>query len=188
VRVAYADPPYIGCSALYRDQPDFRGEVDHIALIEALVDTYPDGWALSCHSNALRVLLPVCPGDTRVMAWVKPFCSFKPSVNPAYAWEPVLVRAAAPKSYVNGGTTVRDFLSAPMAMQRGLAGAKPEAFCYWLFTVLGLGPTDEFVDLFPGTGAVGAAWERYRRSLFFENAAAEPRRGALALLLSGVVP
>jgi hypothetical protein len=41
-------------------------------------------------------------------------------------------------------------------------GAKPPLFCQWLFACLGLEPTDEFVDLFPGSGAVGYAWEAWR--------------------------
>lgn len=48
MRVAYADPPYIGQSAKhYRNHPDYAGEVDHLALIDRLVSEYPDGWALS---------------------------------------------------------------------------------------------------------------------------------------------
>jgi len=34
VKIAYADPPYIGCAHLYRDHPDYAGEVDHPALID----------------------------------------------------------------------------------------------------------------------------------------------------------
>jgi hypothetical protein len=72
--VAYADPPYIGQAAkYYAGQPDYAGEVDHRALIQRLVADFPDGWALSCTSNSLRFLLPLCPQDVRVGAWVKPF-------------------------------------------------------------------------------------------------------------------
>ncbi|MGZ4619816.1 MAG: hypothetical protein ACXV3F_14160 [Frankiaceae bacterium] len=42
LRLAYADPPYPGKARLYRDHPDFGGEVDHAALIEHLA-AY-DGW------------------------------------------------------------------------------------------------------------------------------------------------
>ena len=31
MKIAYADPPYIGCAHLYRDHPDYAGEVDHPA-------------------------------------------------------------------------------------------------------------------------------------------------------------
>lgn len=32
MRIAYADPPYPGQSKLYRNHPDYAGEVDHAAL------------------------------------------------------------------------------------------------------------------------------------------------------------
>jgi hypothetical protein len=43
-------------------------------------------------------------------------------------------------------------------MRKGLAGAKPLKFCYWLFAMLGAVRGDEFHDLFPGTGIVTEAW------------------------------
>lgn len=36
MKLGYADPPYIGCAHLYRDHPDYAGEVDHPSLIERL--------------------------------------------------------------------------------------------------------------------------------------------------------
>ena len=48
MRFAYADPPYPGQARRhYKHHPDFDGEVDHGALIERLMDEFPDGWALS---------------------------------------------------------------------------------------------------------------------------------------------
>jgi hypothetical protein len=179
MRTAYADPPYQGCSGYYRDHPDYAGEVDHAALISQLVAEFPDGRALSCTSSSLRSLLPLCPETVRVMAWVKPFCSWKPSVNPAYAWEPVIVCGGRTTTYRNGGTTTRDYIAAPMAMRRGLVGVKPDPFCFWLFAVLGLRADDELVDLFPGSGAVDRAWERYRRGLFSAASSDGIPQGAL---------
>lgn len=48
-------------------------------------------------------------------------------------------------------------------MKRGFPGAKPEKFCFWVFEGLNLEPEDEFHDLFPGSGAVSEAWEKWRR-------------------------
>ena len=166
MRVAYADPPYIGLARYYRDHPDYGGEVDHAALIERLLAEFADGWVLHCHSNALRTLLPLCPEQVRVLAWLKPFCSWKPDSNPVYTWEPVLLVGGRARSYRRGGTTVRDHLSESMAMRRGLVGAKPEAVCFWLFEALGLTGDDELVDLYPGTGGVTRAWERWRTGMF----------------------
>jgi hypothetical protein len=164
VRVAYADPPYIGqAKKHYGREQSYAGEVDHAALIKRLVNEYPDGWALSCSSPSLRELLPLCPPDTRVMAWVKPFAIFKPGVGVAYAWEPVLLRGG--RARTRSEATVRDWVSANVTLRRGLVGAKPEAFCVWLFDVLGLEPGDTLDDLFPGSGAVGRAWEAWQRQL-----------------------
>jgi hypothetical protein len=40
-------------------------------------------------------------------------------------------------------------------------GAKPAAFCFWMFDLLGARPGDDFVDLFPGSGGVTRAWQVY---------------------------
>ena len=105
----------------------------------------------------------MCPDDVRVMAWVKPFCSFKPGVNPAYAWEPVIVRGGRPRT--RNLLTVRDYVTATITLRRGLAGVKPDAFSFWLFEVLNMDSGDEFNDLFPGSGAVTKAWSRWSRKL-----------------------
>jgi hypothetical protein len=160
---AYADPPYPGHTKkkLYASDPRCA-EVDHAALIAQLVDEYPDGWALSTGSNNLHAVLPMCPPDVRVMAWVKPFCSFKPNVNPAYAWEPVIVRLG--RRLGRKVATARDWCSANITLKKGCAGAKPPAFCAWLFRVLGCQAHDEIADLFPGSGAVTEAWALFRAS------------------------
>jgi len=132
--------------------------VDHAELIDRL-NTY-DAWALSCSSPSLQSILSLCPDDVRVMAWVKPFASFKPGVNPAYAWEPVVVRGGRKRGRED--MTVRDWVSANITLRRGLSGVKPKTFCHWLFAVLGMEPEDEFDDLFPGSGAVSREWEVFR--------------------------
>ena len=157
MKFAYADPPYIGQANRYPE----KQEVDHQQLIDTLVAEYPDGWALSCSSPSLRYLLPLCPETIRVMAWVKPFCSFKPNVNPAYAWEPILVNGGRRRTREQD--TARDWVSVNITLKKGLVGVKPDSFSYWLFSVLNMEPGDIFVDLFPGTGAVTAAWEKYKQ-------------------------
>lgn len=156
---AYADPPYVGCANRYPE----KEEVDHVGLIERLTRDYPDGWALSCSSPSLKLLLPLCPEDVRVMAWVKPFCAFKANVTLAYAWEPVLVRGGRKRSRKQ--PTVRDWVAANITLKRGMVGVKPHEFCVWLFAVLGLEADDELHDLYPGSGAVTRAWMDYRQTL-----------------------
>jgi hypothetical protein len=71
MRVAYADPPYPGCAGLYRDHPDYAGEVDHRDLLASLDADY-DGWLLHTSSPALAEVLALCGylgiTDYRIMA------------------------------------------------------------------------------------------------------------------------
>lgn len=168
MRIAYADPPYPGCAHLYKDHPDYAGEVDHAKLIDKLEDEY-EGWCLHTSSTALATVLGLTENrpSLRVMAWVKPFAAFKANVSVAYAWEPVLVKAAR-KPVVKQGMTYRDWCAESITLKRGLTGAKPERVCHWLFEVMGCEPEDELHDLFPGTGAVTKAWESWvnQRTLF----------------------
>lgn len=160
MRIAYADPPYPGESYMYAGHPDYAGEVDHAELIARLVAEFPDGWALSTKSSALRDLLPLCPARDRVMAWVKPFASFKPGINPGYCWEPVIVFGGRKRTREQ--KTVRDWVAVNIALRKGLPGVKPYEVCAWLFDVLGMCPDDELADLFPGSGAVSEAWETWK--------------------------
>lgn len=160
MRFAYADPPYIGQAKKHYAIDPLCAEVDHCVLIDRLVTEYPDGWALSCSSPSLKQILAICPEGVRVMAWVKPFCAFKVNVNPAYAWEPVIVRGGRPRRN-RAEATVRDWISESITLRKGLSGAKPVAFCYWLFDVLNLRPGDTLDDLFPGTGIVTKCFDTF---------------------------
>lgn len=167
MRFAYADPPYLGQGAKhYGDRHDDAADCDdplwHKALIERLCDEFPDGWALSLHTPSLKTMLNFCPDDVRVGAWVKPFAAFKKNVTRAYAWEPVILRGGRPIPTTD--PTVRDWIESPavaepIAMMRGFPGAKPAAVSRWIFDWLNIEPGDEFVDLFPGSGAVQRAYE-----------------------------
>src|SRR5690606_4741974 len=89
MKIAYADPPYIGCAHLYRDHPDYAGEVDHARLIERLDRNY-DGWILHAAATprSIATLAPfVERTGARWMAWVKGFAAFKRNIPVAFAWE-----------------------------------------------------------------------------------------------------
>jgi hypothetical protein len=163
MRIAYADPPYINCAHLYRDHPDYAGEVDHTALIERLENEF-DGWILHAAATpvSIAVLAPlVAATGARWMSWVKGFAAFKRNVSVAHAWEPVIVRAAR-KPVVSKRLVLRDWVQESITLRRGLVGAKPEAVCHWAFEIVGARPDDEMIDLFPGTGAVSRAWATWR--------------------------
>ena len=161
-RFAYADPPYVGqARRMYGTD-----EVDYVALFVRLGGY--DGWALSCTPGSLRTLLALCPPGVRVAAWVKPFAFFHSGTRgrPPYAWEAVIFRTPLTDRRPKG---VRDWLScnafgvtaAERRRAGNVRGMKPEAFCFWLFALLGLRPGDVFDDLYPGSGAVMAAFEKW---------------------------
>lgn len=179
MRFAYADPPYFGVARKrYPEHPEswVYDTIDgHRQLIDRLVSEFPDGWALSMASKNLRDLLPLCPDDTRVMAWVKPFTTFFPNVPVAWAWEPVLIRGGRKRPRT--AATVRDYVVAnsPAVRGKGFTGSKPPEFCFWLFEVLGMQLDDELVDVFPGSGAVGRALDSWRNQRSLGIPGDEPR-------------
>jgi hypothetical protein len=163
MRIAIADPPYIGQAKKHYSDDPRCAEVDHAELIEHLMSY--DAWALCCSSPSLQKILALCPDNVRVMAWIKPFASFKPGVNPAYAWEPVIVYNARKRSREQ--ETTRDWVSCNITLERGVHGAKPEGFCFWLFEVLNMIPGDELTDLYPGSGAITRAYQKWSKQTRF---------------------
>lgn len=172
MNLCYADPPYLGCCGLYEHYHEHPfGCWDDIETHQHLIDylcEHFDGWAMSATSNSLRVLLPACPDEVRVAAWVKPFHAYKKGVRPAYSWEPVIFWrgrqiAVAPQK---GGeaTTPKDHLAENITLRRGLTGAKPARFVWWVLDLLGAERTDDIVDLFPGSGGVTTAIDVWRNS------------------------
>jgi hypothetical protein len=159
LRLAYADPPYPGKAWLYRDHPNYGGEVDHAALIERLA-AY-DGWVLSPSAEALPAVLALCPPGVRVAAWHR---GERPTRSrwPLHAWEPVLYHGG--RQLVTGKRRVDSLVCrvGPLDTLPGrVIGAKPAAVCRWIFTLLRAGPGDTLDDLFPGSGAVSRAWAAY---------------------------
>ena len=158
MKFAYADPPYLGCGKLYaKHHPDalvWDDPETHRALIDSLSVDYPDGWALSLSSTTLHTLLPMCPSDVRVAAWVKPFAAFKRNVRNAYTWEPVILRGGRMSSK-DGAPVCRDHLAESITLKRGLTGVKPQRFNRWVLDMLGfIDGEDTIDDLYPGTGGM----------------------------------
>jgi hypothetical protein len=164
---AYADPPYPGLARrYYAKHPDYAGEVDHAQLVRRLTAEH-DGWALSTSAAALRDVLAVCPADVRVAAWLRG-ARGGAAFLPLSAWEPVIYHGA--RRVLSTNKTLR--VDALMLVSRPrltdphrVVGSKPAAFCAWLFALLGLQPTDELIDVFPGSGRVADAWQTYRRDV-----------------------
>lgn len=155
MRLAYADPVYLGQSKRYPEHPEsaiFDDPETHRQLL-ARLDAEYDGWAYSLSAPSLAVLLPLAP-PCRVAAWVKPFAAFKKNVRIAYTWEPVLFKPGRDSSKL-GAPVGRDHLAESITLRKGLTGAKPERFCRWVLDLLGYVEGDTLDDLYPGTGVMG---------------------------------
>ena len=154
----YADPPYPGKAHLYPEQQ----EVDHQELVTRLVELYPDGWALSTSAEGLQRVLALCPPDVRVAAWVRQARHVR-SMRAVNAWEPVIIRGGRP-SDASVAQVLEDVLiykGRYRAFPGALIGMKPPEFSEWVFRQLGAARGDTLVDLYPGSGAVTLAWERF---------------------------
>jgi hypothetical protein len=181
MRFAYADPPYPGKSGNYRQHPDYAGEVDHADLIARLEADFPDGWALSTGASNLQEVLAACPpqriprgavgGGTReglrVLAWCKPDARPGGGRGPLYGWEPVILRGGRRDRYGPRDWLVcsPDLYTLRRKPPGWVIGAKPRPFAEWVFRCLGARAGDELVDLFPGSGAVAAAWQSFTAQL-----------------------
>ena len=166
LRLAYADPPYLGQAKLYPEHPEafrFDDPAEHWSLMCDLDEDY-DGWAYSLSSTSLHRLLPLAPSGVRIAVWVKPFAAFKRNVRIAYTWEPVIFKPGRDSSK-DGAPVGRDHLSEPITLRKGLTGAKPDRFNRWVLDLLGYVPGDELVDLFPGTGGMTRAVENYQEAM-----------------------
>lgn len=169
LRLAYADPPYPGKSRLYRDHPDYAGEVDHPALIRRLAESF-DGWALSTSAEALPLVLGLVTATERrpvfVAPWVKPRPAPHPTARVLNRWEPLIVCPARDLPRPPRTRPAVDVLERVASRRRptrpgAVVGMKPPAFCVWLFELLGARPGDELHDLFPGSGMVAWSWVRW---------------------------
>ena len=111
MRLAYADPPYVGCGKLYPEHPDALEWDDHRAHIGlmARLNREFDGWAMSASAASLPVLAAGIPAGARIAAWVKPFAAFKANVRIAYTWEPVIFKPGRDSSK-DGAAVGRDYL------------------------------------------------------------------------------
>jgi len=166
MKFAYADPPYLGNgvrryapfhdNAQQYDQPQA-----HIDLCSRLIAEYPDGFAISCNPKDLSMYLSALPPSVRVAAWCKSFHQIRVNVSTQYSWEPVIWFAG--RNIVPRKPMVRDHLITPIAMKKGLPGAKPQKFNLWVLELLGFDYTqDELDDLFPGSGGMGQAITKLR--------------------------
>lgn len=158
MRFAYADPPYPGMARRYYGSP----EVNHEILIGTLVSDFPDGWALSTSAGTVRQVLSMCPASTRVACWVRGSRKGQ-TWRPRNAWEPLLVFCGRPRR-LGADEDLDDVLlwgGRQHSHPDALIGMKSAAFAEWMFRQLGALSGDTLIDVFPGSGVIGRAWDLY---------------------------
>ncbi len=158
MRFAYADPPYPGLARKYYQDL----EVNHAELVARLGVEFPDGWALSTSAKALPEVLALCPGGVRVCAWVR-----GPRSSVAFrarsAWEPVIVAGGRARR-IPVSEDLSDALlwgGRQHSHPGALVGMKPAAFCEWVLRLLGVQRGDTLVDIYPGSGVMGRAFQLF---------------------------
>lgn len=183
MKLAIADPPYLGRAALWYGgkgitkwpghQPRSKGRgpnsveyhpdaarwddpVEHIALMSHMEREY-DGWALAASSKTLAPIIGVADlHGARLAVW-QVTNAIPDGARVRSTWEAVFVRVPDGRRAATAGMTVPDVLTAPHPMS-GHVGAKPAAWTRWVLDMLGYRPDeDELDDLFPGSGAVAHA-------------------------------
>ena len=159
-RLAVADPPYPGCSHLYRGHPDYAGEVDHARLLDQL-STF-DGWVLHTSAKALGDVLSLIPRGVkyRLCSWTKTH-HHAPARGPSNIWEPVIVVPARRRL---PGVPDAIVCSVARGGDSDLIGRKPIKVVNWTFQLLGASPVDSLDDMFPGSGVVGRCWSEFLRT------------------------
>ena len=176
MKLGYADPPYLGCGKLYAEHHpnalDWDDPMEHARLVRRLQDEF-DGWILHLSATAESISLYsrlVEHTGARWCSWTKSFAAFKRNVSVAYAWEPVIIKAAR-KPVVSKRLVMRDWISESITLRRGLTGAKPAAVVQWALELAAARPDDDLDDLFPGTGAVTKAWREWQGKFTLPEAA-----------------
>lgn len=167
MRFAFADPPYPGKAWRYRGHPDFAGEVDHDRLVSRLQE-WTDGWALSTSEDALSDVLAICRRRgvaVRVAAWFRQARGNLSARWPRNGWEPVIYAGGRRLPSNDQPEDALVYVARPRTTDaRRVLGAKPSAFAYWMFQLLGARPGDQLDDLYPGSGGILRAWERFTQA------------------------
>lgn len=167
MRIAIADPPYLGRAARWYgvggrgsgggqhradEHPaaaDWDDPATHAALVSRLCQDF-DAWAIAATPSSLPLYLSQAPA-ARVMIWHRR--NAVPSgARVRSCWEPVLI--STPQRAYGSGLPVNDVLDCPNPVA-GFAGSKPPQWTRWVLDALGYNPeTDTVEDLFNGSGGV----------------------------------
>jgi len=184
MKLAIADPPYLGRAAVWYGDGMAKGQLGkkqggtanisgprpadnhplayewddarrHEELVHAMMDNY-DGWAVAMAHDNLRDYLPMIPSHVpiRIGIWTK--TQAMPSgARVLNTYEPVIVRIPEGRRSSTGQTIFpRDSVTIAR-VNNGFPGAKPPAWTRWILDMLGFDPEIDTVDdLFGGSGLV----------------------------------
>lgn len=179
MRLAIADPPYLGRASLWygggqhphygtpgrakgRTVADREWHPDaaqwddperHMALMTDL-DLHWDGWAMAASAKTLSELLPHADKlGARCGIW-HVTNAIPDGARVRSTWEALIFRVPLSRRAAGTGMSVPDTLHAPHPMN-GFVGSKPDQWTTWVLDLLGYDPSEDTVDdLFPGSGAV----------------------------------
>lgn len=175
MRLAIADPPYLGRAHWYSDTgrrgTGFRsnGRMDrpadhhpaasewddparHAMLVAELLRDF-DGFAVAMARDSLPVYLAAMP-EARIAVWHNP-AAWPPGGRVHATWEPVALQIPCGRRALRSAQYVKDVLIAVPPRHEGFIGAKPAAWTRWVLDMLGYdAAVDTVDDLFPGSGAV----------------------------------
>jgi hypothetical protein len=174
VRLAIADPPYLGRAVRWygaggcgdggganqadnHDQAHIWDDPEtHKQLVHDLETEY-DGWVIAMTVHSLSTYLSVVGTDSRngirVCVWHKP-SSITSGNRITNNWEPVLIRTPSErKGWASKGPRISDVLvcNPPRIKFRG---AKPAEWTQWVLALMGYKEGDIVDDLFTGSGSV----------------------------------
>ena len=186
MRLAIADPPYLGRAAVWYgdkmsfgqigknnggtanitgpkpadnhpDASDWDNPDRHEELVHQLIDNY-DGWVIAMAHDNLRDYIPMIPARVpiKIIIWHKP--QNMPGGGRVWnCYEPAIVRIPEGRRSSGGvGLQTKD-IATISRINNGFPGAKPAAWTRWVLEVMGYVPDeDEVDDLFSGSGAVSA--------------------------------
>jgi hypothetical protein len=140
----------------HADASEWDDPARHRLLLEQLMDEF-DGWAIATPMDGVECYRPL-PIPCRVMVWYRrnaqrgDYCIA--NVTEAVIVYPPVGRRAKGSAGPTG--QVVDLLDEPAPIG-GFAGMKPARWTRWVLDAMSHQPDDEVVDLFPGSGSVGAA-------------------------------
>ena len=179
MRLAIADPPYLGRAALWyggkqhphygtpgrakgrsRLSAEFHHDASawddpdqHMALMTDL-DLQWDGWAMAASAKTIAEILPHAASlGGRLAVW-HVTNAIPDGARVRSVWEALIYKVPESRRAAGTGMSVPDVLSAPHPVS-GFVGAKPDRWTTWVLDLLGFDPAQDTVsDLFPGSGAV----------------------------------